>query len=375
VHQELTSRDLERIAAATRRPRARSAPLRLESLETLDTPDDEWVELAKQSGSVFATQEWISIWWRHFGRGRPLFVTACRAREGRLVAILPLYLWTDHPLRVVRFLGHGAGDELGPICAPSDRSAAASALRESLANAPWRWDVFLGEHLPADARWNAILGGRLLRRHGSPVLRFRASSWDAFLGSLSSNHRQQLRRRERRLSREHDVQYRLATDPGSLQDDLDTLFTLHTARWDGTTAFAGPREAFHREFAARALDRGWLRLWFLELDGRAVAAWYGLRFGGAECYYQAGRDPAWEHDSVGSVLLAHSIRASLEDAVDEYRFLRGDDQFKYRFATEDPGLETIGVARSLVGRAALAAGAATRSLHGFPKALRGPLDL
>jgi CelD/BcsL family acetyltransferase involved in cellulose biosynthesis len=44
---------------------------------------------------------------------------------------------------------------------------------------------------------------------------------------------------------------------------------------------------------------------------------------------------------VGLVLLAHSIRAALEDGLDEYRFLRGAEPYKYRFADEDPGLETI----------------------------------
>ena len=66
--------------------------------------------------------------------------------------------------------------------------------------------------------------------------------------------------------------------------------------------------------------------------------------GHVESFYQAGRDPDWDHASVGLVLLAHSIRAALEDGRSEYRFLRGAEPYKYRFADEDPGLETIVVA-------------------------------
>jgi hypothetical protein len=104
--------------------------------------------------------------------------------------------------------------------------------------------------------------------------------------SRSPNLRQQVRRRERRLARAHDLHYRLADDPTPLQRDLDTLFALHTARWGPRSTF-GAREAFHREFATHALAQGWLRLWFLELDGRPRAAWYGFRFGGAESYCRA----------------------------------------------------------------------------------------
>jgi CelD/BcsL family acetyltransferase involved in cellulose biosynthesis len=86
-----------------------------------------------------------------------------------------------------------------------------------------------------------------------------------------------------------------------------------------------------------------------------VAAWYGFRFGGTESYYQAGRDPAWDRASVGFVLLAHSIKAALEDGMTEYRFLEGSENYKYRFATQDQTLETLALPGSPTGRAAIAA--------------------
>src|SRR5207253_3308893 len=112
------------------------------------------------------------------------------------------------------------------------------------------------------------------------------------------------------------------------------------------------------EFLSRAAGRGWLRLWFLEVEGRAVAAWLGFRFAGAASYYQAGRDPAWDRYAVGFVLLVHTMRAALEEGCSEYRFLRGGEEFKYRFATDDPGLETFALARGPAARAAVAAAAA-----------------
>jgi CelD/BcsL family acetyltransferase involved in cellulose biosynthesis len=376
VHQELTAADLDRVVAAAR-PRSRGGPaFSLELVDSFDALRDEWAGLAERSGNVFATWQWLSTWWRHFGGDSPELVRACRSRDGKLVAILPLYAWSTRPVRIVRFLGHGAGDQLGPVCAAEDRIPTAKALRGFLSELEGRWDVFLAEQLPGDQSWDSLLGARLLRRHASPVIRFETASWEEFLRSCSANLRQQVRRRERRLARDHDLRYRLASDPAQLDDDLDTLFALHGAVWpQGESAFAGEREAFQREFAACALENGWLRLWFLELDGRAVAAWYGLRFCGVDSYYQAGRDPALAHASVGFVLLAHSIRQALEDGMREYRFLRGDEGFKYRFATEDPGLDTVGVSATMPGAAALAAGAATRRLPRFPEALRRPLDL
>jgi CelD/BcsL family acetyltransferase involved in cellulose biosynthesis len=322
----------------------RMASVRLEAVRLQDVAG-ELSTLAVQAGNVFATPEWMSTWWRHFGDGHQALVTACRSADGPIVGILPFYLWSSRPLRILRFIGHGAGDQLGPVHAPQDQASVADATRQMLERL--RWDIFVGDQLPAPPRWSGSLGAKVLLREGNPVLRAPAGGWDGFLASRSSNFRQQLGRRERRLAREHRLRFRLVREARELPAALDTLFRLHALRWPEGSAFAA-REAFHREFATIGLLRGWTRIWLLELDGRPVAAWYGLRFAGAESYYQAGRDPAWDHRSVGLVVLAHSIRCAFADGINEYRFLRGHEAYKYRFAEEDAGLETIALTRGPV---------------------------
>jgi CelD/BcsL family acetyltransferase involved in cellulose biosynthesis len=338
-----------------------ASDLSIEPVASLEALREEWNELAGMTRNVFATWDWASVWWEHFGAGRELVVKACRARDGRLVAVLPLYFFANGPLRVLRLLGHGPGDELAPVCAPAARAEAAEAFLRSLGGL--RWDVFLGDGLPVDEGWTALLGARPLARDASPVLRIDGASWDDLLASWSTNLREQVRRRERKLSREHALRYRLAEDPAQLQADLDLLVALHSARWGERTAFTR-WEAFHREFAACALERGWLRLWFLELNDRPVAAWYGFRFAGVESYYQAGRDPDWSRSSVGFVLLVHSIREAVVDGMSEYRFLRGDEGYKYRFADLHREVETLALSQGLLGRAAV--GVRTVARHARP---------
>jgi len=349
VHQELRLVDIERVAQAASRHRP-AARYRLEWFGDLDQALDDWRRLAAQSRNVFATREWASLWWRRYGRGKPLIVGVRRAGEG-CFAVLPLYVWREHPIRIARFLGHGTADELGPVCAPADRPAAARALRRVIAEA--NCDLLLADHLPAEDGWSSLLGGAVVHREGYPLIRA-AGSWEDYLASRSRHFRKKMLWQERRLARERGLRYRLSENPDLLPSDLDTLFALHAARWPEGTGFL-EHEAFHRDFAACALEAGWLRLWFLELDERPVAAWYGFRFEGIEFHLQSGRDPGLR-DSVGSVLLAHTVREALRDGVTEYRFLRGAEDYKRRFATEDPGLETVGLAFSRLGRGALAAG-------------------
>jgi CelD/BcsL family acetyltransferase involved in cellulose biosynthesis len=204
------------------------------------------------------------------------------------------------------------------------------------------------------------------------VLAINDRSWEEYLAGQSSNFRQQVRRRERRLYDRYDVTVRLA-DERTFGDDMETLFALHAARWrdGGSAAFAGSRKAFHREFASLALARGWLRLWILELDGRPAAAWYGFRFGGSEWYYQSGRDPALDTESVGFVLMSHTIRAAMQDGMSEYRFLLGDERYKGRFASDDRGEVTVLAPTRPLGSVALRAALARRSVRRAAKWLLG----
>lgn len=358
-----------RLSAKRTRSRSGGDPATLSvTWSGVDELWDEWPELAQRSGSIFGTREWVAAWIEHFGRDRSISIAVCRRDDGSLAAVVPLYVDRRGPLRVLRFIGSGPGDQLGPICDRAHPELAAESLRLAVGDGRLRWDVFLAERLPGGPPWASALGDRLLGREESPVVPFRGRTWEEFLSGRSSNFREQVRRRERRLRREHEVRFRLTEDPALVDHDLRTLIALHRARWgsEGSGAFDGAREAFHVSFARAALERGWLRLWTLEVDDKAVAAWYGFRFGDAESYYQSGRDPEWERESVGFVLLAHTIREAMQDGLTEYRFLRGGEGYKGRFAEVDPGLHTFAAARGALGHAALAG--ASAGLH-----LPGPL--
>ena len=318
---------------------------------------DEWSVLGERTGNLFATWEWSSTWWEELGGGRRLLAAACRDEAGGLVGLLPAYLARETgPIRLIRLLGHGQGDRLGPICMPADRERVAAALRVALRSRPWANALVLAEQLPTDEGWAALLDGRVVNREASPVLDVATNDWDEFLAGRTTSLRKQVRYQERRLEREHELRYRLIEDAAALPEALDVLFTLHGTRWGTAGAAAyGAAQRFHRAFATRALERGWLRLWFLELDGQPVAAWHGFRFGGSDWHYQSGRDPGWDRYSVGAVLLAHTIRDCVESGLPRYLFLRGDEPYKLRFATDDPGLETVALGSGILGRAGLAA--------------------
>ena len=330
---------------------------------------EEWTRLAAANRNIFATWEWSELWWRHYGGERRLRVAVCRDGDDEVQAIVPLFEWSRRPLRTLRLIGHGHGDRLGPLCTADAPETAAWALR--LALAAEKHDVFVGDWVAGDREWAKALGARVVRRTGYPILHLAYDSWTDFMTGRSRRFRKSVRHGRNRLERDHRVTFR-SVEPATLDSDLDATFRLHRGRFGVHQGclFCGVHEPFQREFAAIALDRGWLRLLLLEIDGVPVASEFGFLFQDAYFSYQSGRDPSWNRYSVGFLLEVETMRHALEEGADEYRFLGGDESYKYRYTSDDPGLETVVAAATGRGRLAAACLGAAWRLPGGQAVLR-----
>ncbi len=198
----------------------------------------------------------------------------------------------------------------------------------------------------------------MIRRTESPVVDVPDGGWEAYLASRSRNFRKKLGVAERKLAHDHAVSFRLVDSREGLDEALDALFGLYRSRWGA----GSPVERFHRDFAGIAADRGWLRLRLLELDGRPAAVSFAFRFESTEWLVLAARDPGLTEESPGFVLRAHVIRDALDTGATRCRLMRGGQAYKQRFATSDPGLDTIAIARTPLGWAARTGLRASRSL-------------
>jgi CelD/BcsL family acetyltransferase involved in cellulose biosynthesis len=62
------------------------------------------------------------------------------------------------------------------------------------------------------------------------------------------------------------------------------------------------------------------------------------------------------------VLIVHTLRDAVEAGMSRYRFLLGGEDYKRRFTTAEPEVETVAIPRGARGRAAIAAVGALRRL-------------
>lgn len=310
----------------------------------------EWQALLARSSSdrLFSTFEWLHTWWQHLGAGRRLCVRTVR-RGGELVAIAPFVFraatTTAHPaFGCIELLGAGdVGSDYGDLVVARDCEAEClEALAEHLAS---EHHVFAFRRLRDESCLLATLCRRLGQQRFtlearpdelSPYVRFESRSFEGYLATLSHGHRHAYRRYRRVLARKHEVAFDTVRSEAERGPALASFLALHAARWQArgdAGAFARPELlAFHEAMSALALRRGWLRLQLLRLDGRAVAAVYGFRYGDVFYYYQTGFDPAFAADSVGLVACGLSIENAMAEGAAEFDFLHGTEDYKRRWA-------------------------------------------
>lgn len=310
----------------------------------------EWDELLRDApgASIFQSWEWIETWLETVHpTARMMLLTV---RDGpRLVAAAPLY---RSRMRLLRLLGYDClrvlGDQFSGAEYPDllvrggyqDRVIA--RLVAELARGRQRWDCLW---LPNVAGWTgaaerlralATEGGCHLfeRQRDFAVLPLPATH-DAFFAALSGNARSTLRRQQKRLEETHAVSFERCERVEQLGEHLCALFELHALRWSeegqsGSFARKPLMRRFYERFAPRALERGWLRLFALRLNGEIQAVQYGYAFNGTYMQLQEGFNPAAEA-GLGNVLRNRSIAACIEERLHTYDFLGGFSEHKRRW--------------------------------------------
>src|SRR5205823_7371417 len=121
------------------------------------------------------------------------------------------------------------------------------------------------------------------------------------------------------------------TTEAQRREALPVLAQYHERRFDGRgTAFrTGRLHAFHDELTKRALDRGWLRMYVLRLNGAPAAVMYGFLYDHTFYFYQHGFDEQYQQHSIGLVLMALSIRAAIDEGAGEFDMLWGVEPYKF----------------------------------------------
>ena len=369
------------------------SPLRVERRSIDDIPQATWDSLAERNpwSTPFSGWAFQRAWWDAYRANAHeetlVLVPSDAAAGAEPVAIIPLMHRhevepDDEPLQTK--MRHGETAHLTPVAptatavffgasyhadyatvlaAPTDLPAVSDALADYLAEPADRrpWDVVDLRRLrcgdPAADALAAAFGAREMaegwtlnveREDVCPVVTLPVGAdIETYLSTLGKKDRHEIRRKVRRAEAVGEIRLDDSTDPLA---DLDAFIELHQKKWraDGlfpdTPGGAQSRVLIRRLFELHGPD-GPLRLGFLSVGGKRIAA--GIHFDSGEgyLYYNAGVDPDAMDLSPGILLVYSLISRALARGVRRLDFLRGNESYKYTWGANDEPIQRLLIRR------------------------------
>ena len=295
-----------------------------DAFERLQGP---WQDLVLNSEATpFQTWEWNSTWHRHMGRSkRPNLVGIYEGED--LLALLPL-VRHPAPWPCYRFAATGPSDVLGPLVR---NDAPPEVLGELTGWVDSQRGLVDLHQIREGSLWCRTLGTG--SEQATCLLLDLPKTYDEYLQTLSKSLRYDCRRFEKKAFSDDGYRFEEVRDE-RVEAGLEHLFEVHRRRWRKRGlpgAFLGRIVPFQKDWASQAQKRGWLWLTLLHQGSECVGGIYAMRMGRTCYFYQAGFDPGSKNVSPGTVLVAYTIRRAIQNGVEVFDFMRGDEPYKRRW--------------------------------------------
>lgn len=305
----------------------------------------EWQALYCQSQSApFLTWEWAATWYEELHPdSTPAFV--CAREDGQLIGLLAFRTEVPRiagfPVQRLSFLGDGfGGADYLDVLATRGRESEVTAAMFSFLTQHIAFDVLelegLDETSPVMSWLAQNAPQRLQQRplYVCPQVDLTVG-WETVL--QQSRRADNFKRRLRQLRTRAGFAFRTITEPAEAEAAFACFLKLHEARWAdaGGSEMTGHArlQCFHRALVRRFAAAGILRFDELWIEGACRASIYGLEHQGRYYFYNSGYDQTWRNASVGLVALGLSIQAAVARGNIAYDFLRGEENYKFDWAT------------------------------------------
>jgi CelD/BcsL family acetyltransferase involved in cellulose biosynthesis len=304
-----------------------------------------WNELLSESiqDTPFLRYEYQRAWWEHLGGGEwdqaGLMLISAREND-QLIGIAPLFLTENEGQPALMLIGSiEISDYLDLIVRPADLPRFISGLLDYVASiCPDNWRALDWYNLPDSSPTLAALKEESSKRGWAyheeiyrPTPRIALNGdFEEYLSRIDKKQRHELRRKLRRAAESGKVRFYVVGKDADINAEMDAFFHLMTQDPNKANFLHPAMHAQMTEILRAAHEQGYLWLGILEIEGAKVAASLNFDYGNKLWGYNSGVSRDFMELSPGWVLLGHVIQWCCENKREEFDFMRGDEDYKYR---------------------------------------------
>ncbi|HLO31997.1 MAG TPA: GNAT family N-acetyltransferase [Anaerolineales bacterium] len=314
-----------------------------------ELPAASWNALVEQSiaDTPFSRHEYLSEWWKTLGggewlRSNPQLVLVSATENDQLIGLAPLFSTEYDGQRALMLIGSiEISDYLDLIVRAQDLPRFLSGLLDFLASDTLgNWSRLDWYNLPDSSPTLLALKAESDRRNWTyheevyrPTPRIQLNgSFEEYLSRIDKKQRHEIRRKMRRATEsEKKVRFYVVDGTADIDSEISDFFDL-MVQDPNKENFLHPvmREQMTTTIQ-NAHAQGYLWLGFLEVEGAKAAASLNFDYRNKLWGYNSGVGRDHMELSPGWVLLAYVIQWCCENGRYEFDFMRGDEEYKYRF--------------------------------------------
>ncbi len=316
-----------------------------------EIPPSAWNELVEAgiTDTPFSRHEMLSEWWKTRGGGEwpdAELKLISASENGRLIGIAPLFKAPYEGRPALLLIGSiEVSDDLDLIVRQSDLERFLSGLLDFLAQeGPCGGLPLIWYNLPDSSPTLTALKSEAEKRGCSyheeiyrptPHISLKGG-FDAYLSRIDKKQRHEIRRKMRRAAESAvPVRFYLVEDPAALDAEAEAFVEL-MSHDSNKAEFLKPEMRTHVKALIRtAFEHGYLWLAFLTIDDKKAAAAFNFDYKNKIWGYNSGVSRDFMELSPGWVLLTHEIEWACNHGRYEFDFMRGDEEYKYRFGGVD----------------------------------------
>ena len=323
-----------------------------DQFEKLPVTAGEWNGLLDHAitKSPFLRYEFMKTWWDHKGGGEwqeDSQLVLIEGREGNeLIGIAPFFIATatDGKRTLYNLGAIEICDVLDVVVDQQHHAEFCAAIADHLVSLPNGFDDARLYNLPVNSPTIAALQKRLdtaglktelAKYQPSPTIHL-VPNFEEYLSGIDKKQRHEVRRKMRRAEESgRGVEWHYIENAADLEPAISDFFAFMEGDPDKAAFLTEKMRAQMEAIIRLAFDDGFLKFAFLKADGQVAASYLMFDMFNKLWVYNSGYDRAFNELSAGWVLLGHLIQWSCENGKAEFDFMRGDEDYKFKFGAID----------------------------------------